>query len=119
MKEDMRLSGRAEPSDEHSTPAARHTPGPWTIEYPMGDDLHVIVQANKPTHEWSFIATITADAEDGRDRIPKTEAEANAKLIKGAPRMLAALEKVARWIEQGGEVSPLDDVLDAINEATR
>ena len=87
-----------------------HTQGPWTIEYPMGDDLHVIVQANKPTYEWSFIATITADAEDGRKRISKAEAKANAILIKAAPQMLATLERVERWIEQGGAVSPLDDV---------
>lgn len=96
----------------------QHTPGPWTIEYPMGDDLHVIVQANKPTYEWSFIATITADAEDGRERIPKAVAAANARLIAAAPKMLAALERAERWIEQGGAVSPLDDIHDAI-AATR
>lgn len=95
-----------------------HTKGPWTIEYPMGDDLHVIVQADKPTYEWSFIATITADAEDGRKRISRAEAKANATLIKAAPQMLAALERVERWIEQGGTVSPLDDVHTAIAAAT-
>ena len=95
-----------------------HTQGPWTIEYPMGDDLHVIVQANKPTYEWSFIATITADAEDGRKRISKAEAKANAVLIKASPQMLATLERVERWLEQGGVVSPLDDVRAAIAAAT-
>lgn len=76
-----------------------HTQGPWTIEYPMGDDLHVIVQANKPTYEWSFIATITADAEDGRKRISKAEAKANAVLIKASPQMSVwngGLNKAAR-----------------------
>lgn len=94
-----------------------HTQGLWTVEYPMGDDLHVIVQANKLTYEWSFIATITADVEDGRKRISKAEAKANAHLIKAAPQMLAALERVERWIEQGGEVSPLDEVHAAIAAA--
>jgi hypothetical protein len=94
-----------------------HTPGPWTVEYPMGDDLHVIVQADKPTYEWSFIATITADADDGRNRIPTAMAKANATLIAAAPRMLAALERAERWIEQGGAVSPLDDIQGAIAAA--
>lgn len=98
---------------------SEHTPGPWAIEYPMGDDLHVIVQANKPTYEWSFIATITGDPEDGRKRISKAEAKANAMLIKAAPQMLAALERAERWIEQGGTPSPLDEIHDAIASATR
>lgn len=72
----------------------QHTPGPWTIEYPMGDDQHVIVQANKPTYEWSFIATVTSDEQDGKSRIPPAQSLANARLIAAAPDLLAACKCV-------------------------
>lgn len=63
-----------------------HTKGPWSIENPC--DGFSIVEANKPTHEWRFIAHIPADKENG---IPLQEVEANAQLIASAPEIFSAL----------------------------
>lgn len=79
---------------------AAHTPGPWAIEYPLGDDVHVIVQADKPTYEWAFIATITEDTDEGSNRIPPEVARANAQLIRSAPDLLAELSELVSMFNQ-------------------
>lgn len=67
----------------------QYTSGPWTVEDPMKGELS-IVQANKPTYEWRFIASIPdADLEDG---FPQETVEANARLIAAAPELLEALK---------------------------
>lgn len=63
-----------------------HTRGPWCIETPC--DGFSIVEADKPAHEWRFIAHIPVDKENG---IPLQEVEANAQLIASAPEMFSAL----------------------------
>lgn len=69
--------------------ASKFTPGPWTIEDPMGPDNLWIVEAGKETHEWRCIAMVPCDGED--DSVPKREASANAKLIAASPRTCNAL----------------------------
>lgn len=74
-----------------------HTPGPWEIQDPMGEDLW-IVQAGLEAFEWTRIASVaTDDSEDAMDRgasrpISKRERAANARLIAAAPDLLAALK---------------------------
>ncbi len=67
----------------------KHTPGPWTFETPMGDELPWIVQAGKPAHQWKMIAQIVL--EDDVDDVPREEAMWNMHLMVAAPDMLAAL----------------------------
>lgn len=72
-----------------------HTPGPWAVEDPMGFELS-IVQANKPTYEWEFIASLTLP-EDG-EGFPREVVEANARLIALSPEMLDACVQAAQFI---------------------
>lgn len=85
--------------------SAKHTPGPWTVENPMGQHLW-IVQANLAPYDWTPIATLTEDdSEDAMDRgssrpISPVERDANAKLIAAAPALLAALQAFIPELEQ-------------------
>lgn len=67
-----------------------HTPGPWAVENPMEFELS-IVQANLPTYEWKFIASVALPNGDPRE-FGKDVAEANARLIAAAPELLQALK---------------------------
>ena len=70
---------------------SNHTPGPWAVEDPMGFELS-IVEANKETYEWKFIAHCTLpDGED--DDFPRDVVEANARLIAAAPALLEACKE--------------------------
>lgn len=70
---------------------AKHTPGPWAVEDPMSFEL-TIVEANKPTHEWVFIASLSLPERRGDpDAFPRTVVAANARLIAAAPDLLQAL----------------------------
>jgi hypothetical protein len=75
------------------------TPGPWTVEYPMGDEEHIIVPAGKETYDWVFIASVTPTDDDdpGRPRISKAQALANATLIAAAPDLLSALNDLVYY----------------------
>ncbi len=73
--------------------SAQHTPGPWSVEDPMESELS-IVEANKPTHEWKFIATIYLRQGKDPDEFPHAISEANARLIAAAPDLLEACELV-------------------------
>lgn len=70
----------------------KHTPGPWTIETPMGDENPWIVEAGKQAYEFRCIAIIPCER-DG-DEIPIPEARANAALMVAAPDLLAAAMKL-------------------------
>jgi len=65
---------------------ATHTPGPWTIEDPFGDDSLAIV-IGEQTYDWRFVATVHMDLEKGGAVKPigKAQMEANARLIAAAP----------------------------------
>lgn len=77
--------GRAERSDEQSTPAARHTPGPWHWDSdPIKDDPQGRVR-------YRVVAkgrTITQCYYPSGDGV----AEADTRLIAAAPDLLAALK---------------------------
>lgn len=70
----------------------KHTPGPFTIETPMGDDDPWIVEAGKQSHEWHCLAIIPAGDEE--DELPRPVALANARLFAAAPDMLALLREL-------------------------
>lgn len=71
-----------------TTDLVSHTPGPWSVEKPLEFELS-IVEADKPTHEWKFIANVPIAPEF---EFPQATAEANARLIAAAPDLLAALK---------------------------
>lgn len=70
--------------------SAKHTPGPWSIEDPMGPEIISIVRGNDP-QSWIDIAQIGTVGEGGDDR-RYLEHMANAHLIAAAPELLEALE---------------------------
>lgn len=78
--------------------APRFTPGPWSVEDPMDFEL-AIVEANKPTHEWRFIATCRLPDGDDDQAFTGREIHANARLIAASPRLFAALEPFAAALE--------------------
>lgn len=88
------------PADIHTSrnPApAQHTPGPWTA------------QINQCHH-----AVLSLDGSDiALVRASDFDSEANARLIAGAPELLAALEPLAR------EVGKYIDHCRAMNPAVR
>lgn len=86
------MSGEHTP-DQHRTTERRslHTPGPWAVEDPIGGELS-IAEANKPTHEWKFIATVYLREGNDPDEFPHHVSEANARLIAAAPDLLSALK---------------------------
>lgn len=73
--------------------ATKHTPGPWCIETPMGEDTPWIVEAGKQSYEWHCIAMVPV-SQDNEDDLPVPVAKANARLIAAAPEMLAALKAI-------------------------
>lgn len=88
--------------------APKFTPGPWTIEEPMGADNPWIVEAGKAVHEWRCLAIVPCDADD--DEVPRLEAEANARLIAAAPdlyRLLTAAKHALRSYQYGNAATDL------------
>jgi len=81
---------------------ARHTPGPWAWETPLGEHCPWVVQDGKQAYEWDPIATLGYYTEEG----PPTGSEAfqrlqaNAQLIATAPDMLEALIEVRAVLHQ-------------------
>jgi hypothetical protein len=65
----------------------QHTPGPWTVEDPMGPKSLWIVEAGKPTHEWRCIAMVFSDDPKDPNPILSDEQQANARLIALAPQL--------------------------------
>lgn len=99
---------------------AKHTPGPWAVEDPMGADMGFwIVQAGLQTYQWSCIAAVHHDDEDTRlpdaQFIGEDEQKANARLIAAAPEMLAALHGI--FTDWDGEPEDMLEVRAAIAKA--
>ncbi len=80
--------------------SASHTPGPWAVENPMEHELS-IVEADKPTYEWKFIATVPYGGRNDGD-FSRPTADANARLIAAAPDLLALARKYASECGQCG-----------------
>lgn len=76
--------------------AIKHTPGPFEVQNPMGDDIGLwIVQAGLEAYEWSCIAIVCRDDDrSGKHFITKAEQKANADLFAAATEMLAALKHI-------------------------
>ena len=66
---------------------AMHTPGPWTIEYEVKQDLWGIIYQDALN-----ICTLT--------HIDSLKNEANARLISAAPDLLEALKRTLQLIEE-------------------
>lgn len=92
---------------------AKHTPGPWTIEDPMGEAIPWIVEAGKETYEWRCLAMVPCD----EHKMPLAEAKANLKVIKAAPTMVEALLKVARASSRDEQLLALAAAKAALEEA--
>lgn len=82
---------------------SKHTPLPWEVETPMGDDTPWIVETGKEAYEWRMIA-MTASSGDGNESeddppVSRTEAMANAEFIVLACNthddLVKALERIA------------------------
>lgn len=59
-----------------------HTPTPWEVETPMGDETPWIVEAGLEAYQWRCIAmTCTESSDEGLDAITIEEAAANAAFI--------------------------------------
>lgn len=74
------------------------TPGPWSIETPLGDAAYSIVQSGLQPYEWQFIAHVPVGT-PAEGMMPRYEARANARAIAAVPDMveaLCALADVAR-----------------------
>lgn len=73
-----------------------HTPGPWSVEDPMGPEIiSIVADGHREVYNWKHIAQIGIDsgedrANDGTDISP-VEAAANAHLIAAAPDLYAAI----------------------------
>ena len=90
---------------------AKHTPGPWTIEDPMGPETPWIVEAGKPTYEWRCIAILETDG------FTKAEARANHRLLVAAPTMKDALLRVVRAGSKDEQLVALAAAKAALEEA--
>ncbi|CAL8974569.1 hypothetical protein RHODGE_RHODGE_03289 [Rhodoplanes serenus] len=77
---------------------AKHTPGPWTVEDPLGPEALWIVEAGKKPHEWRCIAMVCRDDLDDHDDldlpIGAGEQRANARLIAAAPETAAERDRL-------------------------
>lgn len=78
---------------------AKATPGPWSVEDPMGFELS-IVETDKPTHEWRFIAGCALPDGDDDQAFTGREIHANAKLIALAPTLAAENIRLTQEIER-------------------
>lgn len=81
----------------------KHTPGPWSVEDPMGDepndDLWVVV--GDESFNWRTVALVSCDFEKGPEPKPiySPQRNANARLISAAPDMRDALEQAVLYVE--------------------
>ncbi len=74
----------------------KHTPGPWSVQDPMGDgvedDLWIV--AGDQVHNWRCLALVSCDTEKGPAEKPvyRPQRDANAQLMATAPELLALAE---------------------------
>lgn len=96
-----------------TTDPVSHTPGPWSVEEPLDFEL-TIVEADKPTHEWKFIASVPTTPEFD---FPPAVAKANAHLIAAAPDLLAACRRLRSVINDHVSLADVDALDAAIAKA--
>lgn len=88
------------PTAAETKPTARHTPGPWTVEDPMGPEIiSIVANGDAEAYDWKHVAQLAGRPEDDDD-IPTLQAEANARLIAAAPDYDAAAREIDRQAGQ-------------------
>ena len=108
----------------------RHTPDPWTAER----DSEGRWEINSSGPQWSAIATVQKENTLGSRPVTYLEANANARLIITAPRMLRKLRdllteyedrasaecyrKIGDTVESAELAREADDIRDIISAAT-
>ena len=108
MKEQPIDTGNEDAARDELAASKLHTPGPWSLHYPVGHDFHV----SNTVYNVASILELN-DLE---------EQEANAKLIVAAPEMLEALNTLYDLIKEGDlvrDISKDNDFLYFTNQAVR
>ena len=90
------------------TPAAEHTPGPWTVEEEEIDGLPVWIIMAEEDCEYHEVAVF------GREKCRGDQSEYNARLAAAAPDLLEAATAVLHAERQGWLCS---DELNALEDA--
>jgi hypothetical protein len=100
----------------------KFTPGPWQTKHDYDREGRTTIIANvdgdthadgSTTYSYDVIATCCDEFGEYLEN-----AEANARLIRGAPRLYAALEGAEEFLSESGFIgSTLDEVRAALAEA--
>lgn len=96
--------------------STKHTKGKWrlvhVVEHPTESNMQIgFIQTDKTCFDFSAIES---------DTMPRSEFEANSKLVSAAPDLLEACQQVIYLIEKEGNLLNLDAhiVREAITKAT-
>ena len=96
-----------------------HTPGPWSVEDPLGPEiLSIVAGEGRTPYEWVHVAQVSVEKEDPFDPTP-AQAKANAKLLAAAPDLLKALRRCVEDLKPYGdeEDDPFADIGSTLREA--
>jgi hypothetical protein len=90
--------------------AAKHTPGPWTIDRCFDRDhkhSHFQIDAPIPSGlDTKGFSYTVADTQSRDIHISQDEDRANAHLIAAAPEMYRKLEEIWQWLDNIGDGAP-------------
>lgn len=94
--------------------AAKHTPGPWTIDRRCNGLVSVIDFAGDT--EFTAGRVARCEAEDDNSAAIHVN-DANARLIAAAPNLAEALARVAEFLHANYAVSDMPDILPMVDAA--
>ncbi len=105
---------------------SEHTPGPWRIELPMPPHISIVAGGPIDDGTTKYIADIydfrvphDPDTDDPRSNVTLEEAWANAHVLKAAPDLLAACERMIgiSTVDGGGDPLTEDSWDEAYDQA--